>query len=201
MVLPLWLSKRKDYCSKLCNGARVRRETDAKMLSVCIQCNKAFRKDHASLGSFCSKKCYWESLKIYGEKPSCIDCGKQLISHKSKRCAKCSANFRVGENHHNWKGGISNRDIHSLNNPRYVEWRMKVFARDNFKCRIANKDCSGVLQAHHILRWSEFPELRYKPNNGIALCQVHHPRRRAEEKRLAPMFMGLVSVSNRPQFH
>ena len=32
-------------------------------------------------------------------------------------------------------------------------------------------------------------------NNGITLCFAHHPRKRAEEKRLSPYFMELVSVS------
>lgn len=98
-----------------------------------------------------------------------------------------------GNSHWNWKGGISNRDIHSLNNPKYRDWRMNVFARDGFKCRIANKDCSGTLQAHHILRWSEYPELRYELNNGISLCVAHHPRKKVEEKRLEPLFRELIA--------
>jgi hypothetical protein len=98
------------------------------------------------------------------------------------------------EKHYNWKGGVS-RDTHSLSTPEYKEWRMNVFFRDNFKCRINNQDCKGQLQAHHILRWVDYPELRYEVNNGIALCIAHHPRKRAEEKRLSPYFMELVSVS------
>lgn len=94
-----------------------------------------------------------------------------------------------------YKGGVSTRDIHSLFNPRYVQWRTSVFTRDNYKCRIENKDCNGQLQAHHILPWRDFVELRYETNNGITLCHAHHPRKRAEEKRLAPMFKELVSVS------
>jgi len=31
--------------------------------------------------------------------------------------------------------------------------------------------------------------------NGITLCHAHHPRKRAEEKRLEPLFKELVSVS------
>jgi hypothetical protein len=99
-----------------------------------------------------------------------------------------------GIKHWNWQGGISNRDIHSLNNPRYKKWRTDVFTRDNFKCRVADSDCDGGLQAHHISRWSDYPELRYDVNNGICLCRAHHPRKRAEEKRLEPSFRKLVSV-------
>lgn len=80
------------------------------------------------------------------------------------------------------------------NDSAYNDWRKQVWLRDSFKCRI-NIDCSGKIEAHHILIWKDYPELRYNINNGITLCHAHHPRKRAEEKRLAPIFQELVSVS------
>jgi len=74
-------------------------------------------------------------------------------------------------------------------------WRKQIFQRDSFKCKIDNSDCKGQLEAHHILSWREFPELRFDINNGITLCHAHHPRKRAEEKRSIPTFKELVSVS------
>lgn len=132
-----------------------------------------------------------------GGKPKCLNCEKQLSTYKVKYCHKHKV--KLGKNHHNWKGGVS-RDIHSTREPRYRLWRESVFKRDNFKCRIENKDCKGPLQAHHILRWAEYPDLRYVINNGITLCIAHHPRKRAEEKRLIPTFKELVSVSKVQQF-
>lgn len=100
------------------------------------------------------------------------------------------------ENHWNWQGGKSdNRDIHSLNNPDYRKWRMEVFERDNFTCKLKDDTCHEKIQAHHILPWRDYKELRFIINNGITLCQAHHPRKRSEEKRLEPLFMELVSVS------
>lgn len=81
--------------------------------------------------------------------------------------------------------------------PLHKEWSRSVKTRDKWKCRIADDKCNGKLEAHHILGWSEHPELRYKINNGITLCHAHHPRKRAEEKRLIPTFMELVSVSSK----
>lgn len=77
----------------------------------------------------------------------------------------------------------------------YFYWRKEVWTRDSFKCRLNGNDCSGRLEAHHILSWTEYPELRYIINNGITLCQAHHPRKRAEEKRMIPIFQELLSVS------
>jgi len=79
--------------------------------------------------------------------------------------------------------------------PAHREWSLSVKKRDGWSCRIANKNCEGRLESHHILSWKEHPELRYEINNGITLCHAHHPRVRAEEKRLIPIFQELVSVS------
>lgn len=75
---------------------------------------------------------------------------------------------------------------------RYKDWMRTVKNRDYWKCRMGNEDCSGRLEAHHILPWSQHQELRYEVNNGIALCRYHHPRKREEEKRLAPVFQQMV---------
>ena len=106
---------------------------------------------------------------------------------------------RTGEMASNWQGGKS-KNHHSPSEPKYKEWRKKVFERDNWKCAIGNQGCKGQIQAHHILPWRDYPELRYDINNGIALCQAHHPRKRVEEKRLIPLFNGLVTVSKEPLF-
>ncbi|MFA5696163.1 MAG: hypothetical protein WC917_01720 [Bacilli bacterium] len=77
----------------------------------------------------------------------------------------------------------------------YNNWRKQVWIRDNWKCKINNSDCNGKLETHHIFGWKSHPELRYDINNGITLCHAHHPRTRAEEKRMIPIFQELLSVS------
>lgn len=106
----------------------------------------------------------------------------------------------TGENHPKWiKDRTQLKRFNNVNLDRrssaYHYWRLEVYKRDNYKCKINNCDCSGRIIAHHILSWTRFPELRYEINNGITLCQAHHPRIRVEEKRLIPFFMGLMSVS------
>lgn len=106
-----------------------------------------------------------------------------------------------GERHPLW---IKDRTQIDLNKRRHwstkcIKWRESVFLRDGYKCKINNKDCCSTIQAHHILNWKDYPELRFDINNGITLCLAHHPRKRAEEKRLALFFKELVSVSKELQ--
>ncbi len=74
----------------------------------------------------------------------------------------------------------------------YKTWRHDVCTRDNWKCKIANSDCSGRLEVHHILGFKEYPELRYVINNGITLCKHHHPRKAKDVEELSPFFQQLV---------
>ena len=76
----------------------------------------------------------------------------------------------------------------------YIAWRTSVFQRDGYKCRMGQGDCGNYVEAHHILTYKDYPELRYQINNGITLCRSHHPRKREEVKRLEPIFKALVSV-------
>jgi len=120
--------------------------------------------------------------------------GKSHIwSEKGKNSFR---NKMFGENNWKWIKDRSKLAKHQeRNDVTYREWRMNVWLRDSFKCRINNFDCNGKIQAHHILGWKLYPELRYDINNGITLCQAHHPRKRAEEKRLIPVLQELVTVS------
>ena len=102
--------------------------------------------------------------------------------------------LRAGENHYKWKSDRTTLvKRQERNDMAYKEWRRQVWLRDNFKCKIGNPDCKGRLEAHHILGWSQYPELRYEINNGITLCHAHHPLKRSEEAELSPYFQQLVA--------
>lgn len=102
-----------------------------------------------------------------------------------------------GDKHPNW---IKDRNLLKVESERrpydtkYKYWSREVKNRDRWTCKMSNKKCKGKLEAHHILRWEEFPEERYNINNGITLCHFHHPRKRVEEQRLIPVLRGLVEV-------
>lgn len=104
--------------------------------------------------------------------------------------------FQKGEKHYRW---IKDRTKLVGSDGRisfeYKEWRKSVWVRDSFICKLLNSNCKGRIEAHHIFSWREYPKLRYIINNGITLCHAHHPKSSAEEKRLVPIFIELVSVS------
>jgi hypothetical protein len=78
-----------------------------------------------------------------------------------------------GEKSYMWKGGISpERDKirHSL---KYRKWSWSVMKRDSFKCNKSG-EIGGKLVVHHILNFSDYPELRFEMDNGITLSKVAH---------------------------
>ena len=175
---------------------------------------------------FCSKECQYRSMKNRipwnkekkglhlsplsewkkgmtpwnkGEKFHCLDCGES-VWRKSVRCKKCFSKwkFQIRMNHPRWKEDRSTLKIGDrvLHDQLSKWWAKDVKIRDSWKCRIADENCFGKLEAHHILPWSQFPELRYQLNNGITLCHAHHPRSRDDVAKLSPYFQSLVAEMN-----
>lgn len=72
-------------------------------------------------------------------------------------------------------GGIAITPIHHAirNSFEYKLWRKAVFERDRFTCRFCYK-IGGKIQADHIKRFSEYPELRFAIDNGRTLCVECH---------------------------
>lgn len=77
-----------------------------------------------------------------------------------------------GEDHWNWKGGVSPVNQIERNSEKAITWRKQVFNRDSYTCRIC--ESKGQLQAHHILPWATFPENRFDVGNGLTLCVDCH---------------------------
>jgi len=132
-------------------------------------------------------------LKETKDKISRANRGRKLTEEWKRKISDAHKKEKA----YNWiKDRSKLKKDNERNDVAYQEWRKQVWKRDNWKCKIDDNNCKGRLIAHHILSWRDYPELRYDVNNGITLCQAHHPRKRAEEKRLIPIFQGLVSVSS-----
>ncbi len=132
----------------------------------------------------------------YGFKKGLIPWNKgKYLSEEHRKKLRLAKIGKMGEFANNWKGDRC-KARQQRNDSAYLQWVGKVKRRDKGICRLKDGNCSGYKITHHILGWAEFLELRYKIENGILLCQAHHPKTRAEEKRLIPIFQGLVSVSS-----
>ena len=81
--------------------------------------------------------------------------------------------FKKGNLHYNWKGGISTINQRIRSSSEYKLWREAVFKRDNYTCRFCGQR-GGILQADHIKPFSLFPELRFALDNGRTLCEDCH---------------------------
>lgn len=78
-----------------------------------------------------------------------------------------------GENHWNYKGGITPINQRERSSAKYALWRTSVFQRDNYTCQICLQ-VGGKLQADHIKPWALFKELRFDLSNGRTLCVDCH---------------------------
>lgn len=101
---------------------------------------------------------------------------KSLTGYKhTKETKKKMADNHKGEKCIFWRGGITPVSMQIRMSPEYKLWRISVFARDNYTCQIC-KEVGGILNAHHIKSFSQYPELRFEKLNGITMCRECHKR-------------------------
>lgn len=79
----------------------------------------------------------------------------------------------VGEQHGNWKGGISSDRQRVMSTKKYKDWRNSVFERDNYTC-VKCGQVGRTLNAHHIENYADNEEKRMDLDNGITLCKNCH---------------------------
>jgi hypothetical protein len=65
-------------------------------------------------------------------------------------------------------------ELRDRNNKKNTDWRKEVFKRDNYTCQECGQ--KGYIEAHHIKRWVDYPNLRYDINNGKTLCKSCHSK-------------------------
>jgi len=75
---------------------------------------------------------------------------------------------------------------------REVEWRKRVFARDKYTCQEPKcKQKGGYLEAHHIKKKFDYPELKYVIDNGITLCRKCHEKTFFNEKKFEKKYIRI----------
>ena len=148
----------------------------------CLNCLKDFSLRPCEIKNrlYCSSSCVYQSKEYRAKR---AEIGRRVCTGK------------MGEEHPAYKDREKIKyNIDRRHDTHYLDWRKEVYKRDSWKCKIGNNDCKGHIQAHHILNWIDYPELRYETNNGITLCFNHHPRGRVKEKQMSPYLQDLIKV-------
>lgn len=140
-----------------------------------------FRK--ANKGKFSPKK----GIKL---SPEHVEKLKNAIRRKPSFKNKI---IRRGKDSSNWKGGVTSEIKRIRNLHEYQTWRKSIFERDDYQC----KNClirGAYLEAHHIKKFSEHPELRFDLNNGITLCKQCHKQVRGKEQKFEDCFYSILGI-------
>lgn len=101
---------------------------------------------------------------------------RQPLSEETKRKISIANRGKkptqTGENHWNWKGGISEADLQTRVAFR-SNMQRTILLRDNYTCQVCDQ-YGGYLQIDHIKPWAEYPELRFNEDNCRTLCMACH---------------------------
>src|SRR3990170_6281852 len=126
-----------------------------------------------------NKRKYWNCVCDRGQYK--VISGGALVSGNSKSCGcydrECAKERWSGPNHYLWRNDISederkrNRRFNRTEKEKI--WSRSILERDNFMCNVCNK-VGGILHAHHLYGWANYPNLRFNVDNGITLCKDCH---------------------------
>ena len=139
---------------------------------ICPQCGKQFEVSPSQNTTiYCSRKCFGLASKGKLAWNKGLK-GIYKTSDKTKRKLS-ETHIARRELHWNWKGGIATENDKARHNYEMGLWKRACFERDNFTCQKYGIK-GGILNAHHINNFSEFPELRTAIDNGITLSDKTH---------------------------
>ena len=133
---------------------------------------KIFRKGGCRL---ISKK-YKNNKQLLYYRCSCKNFAKISLNHfqKGVRCKKCGIEKNSGKNHYRYNHNLTDKDRQDRRlDKKSIEWRKKVYKRDDFICHICGKR-GGDLVAHHLESHNSNKELRLVVSNGVTMSKELH---------------------------
>lgn len=174
------LADKSKYCSKECHYH------PKQIKKYCKSCNKEFVSAISLDRSFCSRLCYdTTNIKMH---LNCVICAKGFTVQKcfenvrkccSKECRKLQyKNYPKGPKHHLYK----DKDKRSPAVQQVIKELKKI------KGACENCGTKKHLQGHHIIKYSERPDLGDDPNNIKILCIDCHALEHPELKELFKSF-------------
>lgn len=104
--------------------------------------------------------------------------------------------YRAGKLNNKWKGGITPLNKRMREVPEMKIWRINVFERDKYICQMPDCDkTERYLNAHHIKRFIDYPELRFDIDNGITLCKRCHNKTKGKEDNFIKLFSEIINLN------
>ena len=100
-------------------------------------------------------------------------------------------NVPAGENHHNWKGGVTPEVDKIRRSEEYKIWRRVVQTRDQWTCQLCEKK-GGKIHVHHIIPIYKDISLIMVVENGITLCNACHESLSRNEEQFISEFQRIV---------
>ena len=127
------------FCSHKCYSKNLIKKVPRNCNRCGVRFDTQLSKSTGNRGQFCSKSCSIGAMKKGKKASESARINMSIAMYKR---------FSVKENHPKWK---KDRSLlvkrQNRNDSAYQEWRKSVWLRDNFKCKIANPDCKGRLEA------------------------------------------------------
>lgn len=126
----------------------------------------------------------------------CKQCNEELELVKSS-FKKSNHNFC---NQKCFKSYLKENRVLTINitdSAAYKEWRLKVYKRDGYRCKMP--DClsqSRSIAAHHIYPKKKYPVLQFEITNGITLCKSCHEKTYGKEELFIDMLVRVVQTMN-----
>lgn len=179
------------YCSRKCYFENIKPRP-----RICLTCNRAFVPKRCDSGAwskskYCSRYC--AVCKVEGFptlfKGNCEYCGtpfKRKLYTGGPLPRFCSGScvvkarwesiyppYESGENHPNWKGGVTTPNEKARTSREYRQWQKALFIRDLNHC-VQCGNGHDEIHAHHIFSFADFPQYRYELWNGVTLCKKCH---------------------------
>lgn len=143
---------------------------------------------------FCSRNCQWRYLvrekNLLPPRPT-KEARQKAGQTRSRRMAlgeipkpplsteesRRKAGLKIrGENHPGWikdRSKLKRTRHDSSERDRMFSWRRDIYEKFDYTCQKTGVK-GGRLTAHHIYNWADYPELRYRLDNGIALSREAH---------------------------
>lgn len=81
------------------------------------------------------------------------------------------------------------------NSAEYKEWRLKVYKRDGYRCKMPGcYSQTRNIAAHHIYPKKKYPEIQFETSNGITLCKKCHEKTYGKEEQFITMLVRVVQT-------